>query len=506
MIWAITQSSTREQDLKIDGYIRVSRVNGRGGENFISPRVQREKIQAFAKLHGHKVVAWHEDLDEPGSKNTRPGFQAAIARVEAGKTDGIAVAKLDRFARSVADAAAAIRRIREAGGELLSVEDNFDSSTPMGKFAMHMLLALGELELDRIRENWSTAQRLAVERGVHIASRTPTGYRRGKDGRLEPVKREAAAVAEVFRGRASGASYSELASLLEKKKIVGPYENKHWTTAAVSKLLRNRVYLGEARSGRFTKKDAHPAIVSEQEWQAAQGARSVAPLRSGEGALLAGLLRCAGCRYVMKPDTMRNGKGETLRTYRCRGDHAAGRCPERSSVLAHVIEPWVEEHYFAALGPRGVLARNEPARRDVKKARRVLEQAERELEAWVNEPGLLSLDRELYLSGLKSRQAACDQAREALAALSGPEDELELPDQVELRKLWPSLPIDERRRFLAGSIDAIMLRQGRVLDERTLVLFRGETPDDFPARGRRVPLASFSWPDDRPEPVGIVAA
>lgn len=491
--------------MKIDGYIRVSRVNGRGGENFISPRVQREKIQAFAKLHGHKVVSWHEDLDEPGSKNSRPGFQDAIARVEAGATEGIAVAKLDRFARSVADAAAAIRRIRDAGGELLSVEDNFDSSSPMGKFAMHMLLALGELELDRIRESWSTAQQLAVERGVHVASRAPTGYRRGKDGRLESVKREAAVIAEVFRGRASGSSYSELARLLERKKIVGPYGNEHWTTAAVAKLLGNRAYLGEARSGRFTKKSAHPAIVSEKEWEAAQRARSVAPLRSGEGALLAGLLRCAGCRYVMKPDTMRHRDGSKLRIYRCRGDHAAGRCPERSAVLGHLIEPYVEDAFFEAIGRRGVLARNEPARRDVKKARHVLEQAERELEAWVQEPGLLSLDRDLYLAGLASRQAACDQARETLLTLGG-EDEPEIPDQLELRKIWPSLPVDERRRFLAGGIDAVMLRQGRVLEERVCVLFRGEAPDDLPSRGRRVPLASFPWPDDRPQPVRVAAA
>jgi hypothetical protein len=142
----------------------------------------------------------------------------------------------------------------------------------------------------------------------------------------------------------------------------------------------------------------------------------------------------------------------------------------------------------------------------VKTAHQVLEQAERELEAWVQEPGLLSLDRDLYLRGLESRQAACDQARETLAALSGPEDGLEIPDQVELRKVWSSLPVDERRRFLAGGIDAVMLRQGRILDERALVLFRGEAPADLPSRGRRVPLASFAWPDDRPEAVGIAAA
>jgi site-specific DNA recombinase len=491
--------------LRIDGYIRVSRVNGRGGENFISPRVQREKIQAFAKLHGHKVIRWHEDLDEPGSKNSRPGFQTAIERVETGKTGGIAVAKLDRFARSVADAAGAIRRIRDAGGELVSVEDNFDSSTPMGKFAMHMLLALGELELDRIRESWSTAQRLAVERGVHVASRAPTGYKRGAGGRLEPVKKDAAVVAEVFRRRAAGASYSELAGLLEHKRVRGPYDNPHWTTVAVSKLLQNPVYLGEARSGKHRKKGAHPAVVSEHEWRAAQGARSVAPLRSGEGALLAGLLRCAGCRYVLKPDSMRDQDGSTIRLYRCRGDHAAGRCPAPASVLGRVVEPYVVERFFAELAPRGILARGRAEARELAELRRRLDETERELEAWVNEPALSALGRELYLSGLETRQKAVDDARSVLAE-QDQEDGLDGLDESGQRELWPTLPVAERRRLLALGIDAVMLRRGRELDKRVWIFWRGQGPDDLPSRGRRVPLASLAWPEDRPDDPGVTLA
>lgn len=487
--------------MNIDGYIRVSRVNGRAGERFISPRVQREKISMFAKLHGHKVVSWHEDLDEPGSKVSRPGFQAAIARVEAGKTDGIAVARLDRFARSVADAAGAIRRIRDAGGELVSVEDNFDSSTPMGKFAMHMLLALGELELDRIRESWATAQRLAVERGVHVASRPPTGYRRGEDGRLELAKRDAAVVGDVFRRRAQGAPLSDLARLLSERKVRGPYDNPHWTAAAVSKLLRNRAYTGEARSGVHVKAGAHPPIVTEAEWQAAQGGRSVSPLRSREGALLAGLLRCAGCRYVMKPDTMRDRDGETVRIYRCRGDHAAGRCPARSAVMGRIIEPYVVARFLDELVPGGTLARGKAERRELDDLRVRLAEAERELEAWVTEPALIALGRDLYVSGLEARQKAVDEARKALVE-TDVDDGLDALDEVDLRELWPTLGVVEQRRLLALGIDAVMLRRGHVLDERALVLWRGEAPDDLPSRGRRVPLAPFAWPDDLPGDTG----
>jgi site-specific DNA recombinase len=483
--------------MKVDGYIRVSRVNGRSGEGFISPRLQREKIQAFAKLHGHKVARWHEDLDQPGSKNDRPGFQAAIERVEAGKTNGIAVAKLDRFARSVADAASAIRRIRDAGGELISVEDNFDSSTPMGKFAMHMLLALGELELDRIRESWSNAQRYAVERGVHVASRTPTGYQRKRDGRLERDEKAAPVVAEVFAQRAAGASFAQLARLLEAHGIRGPYRNRHWTVAAVSKLLRNPVYLGEARSGRYRNEDAHEPIVPRETWEAVQGGKAQAWPRTGEGALLAGLLRCAGCRYLMKPDTMKGHNGEKLRIYRCRGDHAAGRCLAPASVLGRVIEPYVQDEFLAALGPGGVLAHVEPTGSNRAEAQERLQVAEQELEAFI-EMTPASIDRDAYQKGVEKRQHAVDEARVALAESGEPSELDGLLGDVSLGENWPQLPLSRRRELLGLGIDAIMLRRGRDLVNRTHCLWRGDPEAlELPRRGRRLPLASFPWPDER---------
>jgi DNA invertase Pin-like site-specific DNA recombinase len=482
--------------MNLIGYRRVSRVAGRDGDNFISPKVQTEKVEAFAKLHGHRVVDWLQDLDEPGSRADRPGFQAALTQVEAGVVDGIAVAKLDRFARSVADAAAAIRRIDEAGGQLVSVEDNFDSSTPMGRFAMHMLLALGELELARIRESWATAQEYAVDRGIHIASRAPTGYRRGKDGRLEPVKRDAAVVREVFRRRAAGASWRELAALLMERRVVGPYDNPQWTTSAVSKLVANPVYTGEARSGKHHKANAHPAIVTTSEWQAAQGARSASVSRSGDGALLSGLLRCSGCRYVLKPDTMRARDGERLRLYRCRGEHAAGRCPAPASVLGRIIEPYVEQMFLDALGPDGPLARSTRSDHEVEQARMELEAAEAELEEWIA-LSVTALGREAYVAGLGTRQQRVDGARErlqtVLAEAASPLGDI--PAGVDLAGLWPDLGIAERRRLLAAGLDAVVLFRGHeAIADRAVVLYRGEAPADLPARGRRVPLRSFERP------------
>jgi DNA invertase Pin-like site-specific DNA recombinase len=147
------------------------------------------------------IVRWWEELDQSGRRRDRPMFQDALARCEVGQTGGIVVARLDRFARSALDALEAIKRLNEAGARLVSVEDNFDGSTPMSRFAIGILTLIAELELDRITENWSTAVKAAVDRGVHISATPPFGYRRGEDGRLVVVPDEARVIREVFHRR-----------------------------------------------------------------------------------------------------------------------------------------------------------------------------------------------------------------------------------------------------------------------------------------------------------------
>ena len=82
--------------LVLDAYIRVSKVAGRSGESFISPTIQRERIEAWAQLNGAEVT-WHEpELDVSGGTMRRPVFDRILERVRNHETDGVIVAKLDR--------------------------------------------------------------------------------------------------------------------------------------------------------------------------------------------------------------------------------------------------------------------------------------------------------------------------------------------------------------------------------------------------------------------------
>ena len=478
-----------------DGYIRVSRRAGREGGSFISPEVQRKKIAAWAKLHEVEIIRFWEEIDQSDAKLERPMFQEALARCEAGETGGIVVARLDRFARSAVDALSSIRRLNEAGARLVSVEDNFDGSTPMGRFAIGILILIAELELERIRGGWVTAVSEAVGRGVHISARPPTGYKRDEEGRLLRNEPAASFVAEAFRKRATGASWAELARLLEENEIYPPSGNKYWSKAGVAALIKNPAYLGQARSGKVVKEEAHEPLVTRAEFDAAQAVKK-SLLRQQDGsvasrAMLGGLARCRGCGHTLKITGNTDKKsGQRYPVYYCVGRYAKGPCPARATVRASLLDHYVEEQVLQALhAVDGLLAKAVAASEQIEAAARSVAEAEHELELFVNNPKLLSLlGEQKFVEGVEVRQGALDEAREALGQARSQSALAEELGDGDLLRAWPSLTIQERRRLMHGLLERVVVtradrrgRHARPIGERAQVILRGGVVLEPPA-------------------------
>jgi site-specific DNA recombinase len=469
-----------------DAYIRVSRRAGREGESFISPEVQRKKIAAWAKLHEVEILEWWEEIDQSGAKLERPLFQLALTRCEEGESGGIVVAKLDRFARSAVDALGAIRRLNEAGARLVSVEDNFDGSTPMGRFAIGILTLIAELELERIKENWTAAVSGAVERGVHISARPPTGYLRDEKARLIREEPAASAVAELFRRRASGTSFRSLASWLDEQGIRPPTGNPHWSTTGVRQLLHNPVYLGQARSGKYVLEGAHEPLVSRADFDAAQATRTLLEARDGSvagQALLGGLIRCAGCDHTLKITGNTSKKtGERYPVYHCTGRYAKGLCPARATIRASYVDQYVEERVLEALRAEGgPIATAVAASEEIEQAAQAVSEAEHELDLFIGNPKLLSLlGEQKFLEGVEVRQRELDEERQRLAELRSQSALASELADGDLLEAWPTLDLSERRRLLHGLLDRVVLRRadgrgkgGVPLVERTQIVLRG---------------------------------
>jgi DNA invertase Pin-like site-specific DNA recombinase len=117
----------------------------------------------------------------------RPILNAIMERIRRGESKGIVVYRLDRFARTLIGGYTALSELVEHGGEFASAsEPQFDLTMPQGRLFLQLSLGMAEYFRELNKENWETAARSAVERGVHVAPHGAFGYDRGVDGRFTP--------------------------------------------------------------------------------------------------------------------------------------------------------------------------------------------------------------------------------------------------------------------------------------------------------------------------------
>ena len=465
-----------QNGLSLDAYIRVSKVAGRAGESFQSPEQQRQRIDSWTRAHGH-TLTWHQpELDVSGGTMNRPVFDRIMERIRTGESDGLVVAKLDRFARTLVGALSTLEEFERHGAVLVSVADNLDLSTPMGKAFLRILLVFAELERDRIKESWEAATANAVARGIHISKFPLTGYDKGPDKRLLPNEL-APAIREAFLMRGAHRSLTQIARRLNE---IAPRSNGGlWTNPMIDRVIKNRAYMGIAYRGENVNPDAHEAIVSASEWQAAH----LAPVRSEARGklpnLLGGIARCAGCRYVLAPKIAGSRMGGDWPAYNCRRRHTAGTCLEPANVNRRKLDHYVEAAWREQMSREEVSVRHDSA--SLQMATEALSVAQEELSAFAADLTARRMLGESYHAALEVRSTAVNQAQtemqRALGSISG-------PGTVER---YDELPIEDRKRILGSSIDAVMVKRGhsRVpIEDRVRILWRGEGPDDLPRRGR----------------------
>ena len=226
-------------------------------------------------------------------------------------------------------------------------------------------------------------------------------------------------IAEVFRKRAVGASWAELARYLEDHKVYPSTGNKHWSTVSVSHLVKNPVYLGQARSGSVVNDQAHEPIVTQAEFDAAQSTKkSLFAQRDGSlasQALLGGLARCAGCGHTLKiTGTTYKKTKERARPTTAPAATAAVPAPgKRQRPGSRPLRRADRARILRSDG--GPVAEAVRGRRD-RRAAAAVTAAEHELDLFVNNPTLLSvLGEAKFVEGVEVRQAELEHAREELA-------------------------------------------------------------------------------------------
>jgi site-specific DNA recombinase len=255
--------------------------------------------------------------------------------------------------------------------------------------------------------------------------------------------------------------------------------------------------------GPIINRDAHPPLVTEQEWRAAQMNPRLARARDGQDLpLLSGLIRCGGCRFSLSVG--RGPKGERL--YRCRAKHASGNCGSPASVMAETVEAHVEEAVLAEID--GML-RLVPDSAERDRAADTLEQARADLDDFKRDRDARRKLGEEWHEWLDVYLRAVREAEAELARLDA---RVSVAAEGLTRAHYLALPLTDRREVLGGFIDAIVVRRSRgrgrnvdAISDRTRILWRGEGPADMPRPRVSSPIVPFDFEEDHVE-AGVAAA
>jgi DNA invertase Pin-like site-specific DNA recombinase len=142
-------------------YARVS-TNDKGQDT----DVQLRDLRADAERRGLETIVY-VDHGVSGVKDSRPALDRMMADVRSGKIAAVHVARFDRFARSVQHLLRALDFFNSVQVGFVSLSEGVDTSTPMGKFTLTVLGAVGELERSMMIERTKAGMRNAKAKGVH---------------------------------------------------------------------------------------------------------------------------------------------------------------------------------------------------------------------------------------------------------------------------------------------------------------------------------------------------
>lgn len=185
-----------------------------------------------------------------GKNTNRPAFQRMMEAVKAGQVSKIVVYRLDRFSRSIADFSQIWTVLEQHNVEFLSVTENFDTSSPMGRAMLNIILVFAQLErettAERVRDNYQ--HRFAL--GAWPGGPAPYGYSLTKittqDGRRESslvMNEFAPVVTRIFALYASeDTSLRAVAKQLNEEGIPGP-KRKTWDNVTLARILHSPLYV-----------------------------------------------------------------------------------------------------------------------------------------------------------------------------------------------------------------------------------------------------------------------
>jgi site-specific DNA recombinase len=302
-----TNSTRRKGTVRCAIYSRKSSEEGLE-QAFNSLQAQREACEAFITSQRHEgwvcLRAGYDDGGCSGATMDRPALRRLLAEIAAGRVDTVVVYKIDRLTRSLTDFAKIVEILDARNASFVSVTQQFNTTTSMGRLTLNILLSFAQFEREVIGERIRDKIAASKKKGMWMGGVPPLGYR-VRDRKLVIIDSEADIVRAIFR------RYAELGSvrLLKEEFEARRVKSKSWTSAsgrliggkpfsrgALYLILQNRLYRGEIVHKGQSHPGEHTPIIDQPMWDtvqeqlAANTAAGNSGTRTRQPSLLAGML------------------------------------------------------------------------------------------------------------------------------------------------------------------------------------------------------------------------
>ena len=249
-------------------------------QDFNSLDAQREACAAYIasqKGEGWKLVSGrYDDGGISGGTLERPGLKKLLDDIEAGKVDLVVVYKVDRLTRSLADFAKLVDRFDATGASFVSVTQQFNTATSMGRLTLNVLLSFAQFEREVTAERIRDKIAASKKKGMWMGGLVPLGYDT-KDRTLVINEPEAETVRTIFRLYLGLGNVRLVKEKADRLGLVSKRRQRTngrasggvpFTRGRLYHLLSNPVYVGEIRHKVQTYAGLHPAIIDRATFDA----------------------------------------------------------------------------------------------------------------------------------------------------------------------------------------------------------------------------------------------
>ena len=268
--------------LKIGAYIRVS-TDEQAKLHEGSLDSQKFRIQEFVKFKNSQQKNWGdivefyiEDGVSAGTTN-RPMYQKMMTDVRKGKVNLILVSDLTRLSRNLLDFCNLINELEEFKASYLSMKEQFDTSTPIGRMMVYVIIALGQFEREQTSERVSVNCHSRAVRGLLNGGVAPLGYDKNSDkkGILEINDKEAESVRMIFNLYLEQGSKNRTVEVLNQVGVRPKRTSKKsqslpppkWNTGSLGKLLEQPAYIGLREVNKIYKNEDQSSLKPFQRYQ-----------------------------------------------------------------------------------------------------------------------------------------------------------------------------------------------------------------------------------------------